>query len=115
MELLARGALRLSPKILRVPSLLQWQQCRGKKYDTPFHAHVSKNRHIYVHHLHRDTARAQNTTPAIVYLPGFMRHTSDIEVQFLANHCIERGYEAIFYDPEGFGMSSGTFETTRFR
>jgi len=94
---------------------------------------LGQNRHIRLHH-----ANFLNKTggPCVLYVPGFMRHSGDVEVRFVANHCLERGYECIVYDPgrplfmaffvgrsmaimlrifaEGLGHSSGNIGSVEF-
>ena len=68
-------------------------------------------RHIRVHHINRANDLRKS---CVLYVPGFMRHSSDLEVRHVANHCVDRGYECIIYDPEGLGMSSGYFSNVEF-
>ncbi len=57
-------------------------------------------RHINVYHVNRG-ATATTGGPCVLYVPGFMRYTGDVEVRFVVNHCLDSGYECIAYDPEG--------------
>ena len=39
--------------------------------------------------------------PAVVYAPGFMSLGRATKSNFMANHCAQRGYDYVCYDPEG--------------